>query len=151
MVFIVRVFVCFSSRSAHRRAIGFSTLTPKPMQTKVAIVYPKIPESMLGMKYARHPLATHMAAAVVGPPTFALLASTISFLEYPNSFPAASTMPRWTKTLRQRGGCQQRSEGRHWRRGAYLQNGRAGTKSLTSVSAVGSTSVGPGIMLTCII
>mmetsp|Transcript_1242 Transcript_1242/g.4703 ORF Transcript_1242/g.4703 Transcript_1242/m.4703 type:complete len:230 (+) Transcript_1242:156-845(+) len=70
------------------------------MQTKVAIVYPKIPESMLGMKYARHPLATHMAAAVVGPPTFALLASTISFLEYPNSFPAASTMPRWTKTCR---------------------------------------------------
>lgn len=68
MVLIVRVFVCFSSRSAHRRAIGFSTLTPKPMQTKVAIVYPKIPESMLGMKYARHPLATHMAAAVVGPP-----------------------------------------------------------------------------------
>lgn len=61
------------STSLHTPAMGRSTWTPSQMDRNVAIEYPKVPTSTAGTTADFQPFATHMPAAVVGPPTFALL------------------------------------------------------------------------------
>ena len=69
---------------------------PIAMETNVAMEYPKMPLSIEGMKKLLHCLATHIAAAVVGPPTAAFEASTNSLVLYLKNllFPTRSTNNR---------------------------------------------------------
>ena len=75
-----------------------STTSPKANPTNVATAYPRTPTNIPGTTNADHFNDAAMAAAVVGPPTFALLAINASERRNLKSFAARSKNVKCVKT-----------------------------------------------------
>mmetsp|Transcript_14421 Transcript_14421/g.45089 ORF Transcript_14421/g.45089 Transcript_14421/m.45089 type:complete len:235 (-) Transcript_14421:310-1014(-) len=73
-----------------------STPLPRAIAPNVAVAYPSTPTNMPGTRLDRQPLAAAKPAAVVGPPTLALDASSTSRFRRPSSLPSPSASNRCT-------------------------------------------------------
>src|SRR5699024_103333 len=72
---------------------------PRNVTIYYQLIYHNVPTTNLGPTKFFQPLAIAMAAAVVGPPIFALLATRISSKLYFNNFPAPRDMVILIRTI----------------------------------------------------